>query len=99
MIQPTLPIVVYQRKETSMTNISELVHTVSVPEVATDAQIGTQVQGSIEIKRQEEERTEELDLTTKPEEKLAIQTLVTFPATTTPPSQALHRPSVEATPL
>ena len=85
----------------------------SVPEVATKAQDGTQVQigqvdtpisiaqvqGVIEIKRQEEERTEKSNLTTKPEEQLAIQTLVTLPTTSTTPSQALHKKSVEATPL
>ena len=38
-------------------------------------------------------------MTTKLEEQLAIQTLVTLLETTTPPSQALHRLSVEATPL
>lgn len=38
-------------------------------------------------------------MTTNPEEQLAIQILVTFPANATPPSQALHKLNVEATPL
>ena len=45
------------------------------------------------------DKTKELGMTTKLEEQLAIQTLVTLPQTTTPPSQALHRPSIEAIPL
>ena len=47
----------------------------------------------------EKDETEELGMTTKPKEKLAIQTLVTLPKIATPPSQALHRPSIEAIPL
>lgn len=43
MIQPPLPLVVYQRKEPSMTNISKLVHTMSVPKVSIEAQDTTQV--------------------------------------------------------
>ena len=38
-------------------------------------------------------------MTTKPKEKLVIQTLVTLPESATPPSQALQRLSIEATPL
>ena len=56
-------------------------------------------QGAIEIEKQEKNRTEELVLTTKLEDQLTIQTLVTLLQTATPPSQDLYRPSVEATPL
>ena len=38
-------------------------------------------------------------MTTNPKEKLVIQILVTFPTTTTPPSQELHKLTREATPL
>ena len=53
-----------------MTNIRKLVHTVSVIEVASNAQIRTQVQGVIE--RQEDVRTEVSDLDKNPKDKLAI---------------------------
>ena len=44
--------------------------------------------------------TEELVLTMKLEEQIAIYTLVTLPVSTSPiPSQTLHRPSVDATQL
>lgn len=81
-----------------MTNISKLVHIVFVPKFSIVAQVETHVQGAIEVERQEEKRTKELDLTTKPKDQLTIQTLVTFLRTATP-SQALHILSVEATPL
>ena len=65
MIQPTLPLLVYQRKETSMKNTKKLVQNVLVLEVVIEVQDGTQVQigqedtplsttlvqGVIEIKR------------------------------------------------
>ena len=38
-------------------------------------------------------------MTTKPEEQLAIQTLVTLPKISTHPSQSLHRLSIEVIPL
>ena len=43
--------------------------------------------------------TKEKDLTIKPEEQIAIQTHVNFLASSTPPSQCLHRLSIEAIPL
>lgn len=45
------------------------------------------------------DKSEELGITTKLEEKIAIKTLVTLPETDTPPSQALHRSSIEVIPL
>lgn len=59
----------------------------------------TQDQGTTKNVEQEEDRTEKLRLTTKYEEKLAIQTLVTLPGTATRPSQGLQRPSIEVIPL
>ena len=64
MIQPITTLTMYQRKEPFITNISKLVHTMSVLEVATEAQAikqvpmgqvytpspATQVQGAIEVK-------------------------------------------------
>ena len=47
-----------------MTNISELVHIVSVPEVSTVAQVRTQFQGAIKVERREEKKTKESNLTT-----------------------------------
>ena len=55
----------------------------------------TQDQGASMNEEKEKNRSEELGMTTKPEEKLAIQTLVNFLESTTPPSQALYRPSIE----
>ena len=96
-----------------MKNISKLVHTISVLEFSTKEQDGTpiqksqvdtpiptkQVQGAIKIKRKEEKRTVESNLTIQPKEKLEIQTLVSLLANATPSSQELQRPSVEPTPL
>lgn len=58
-----------------------------------------QVQGATKKVEPVKDRIEEIDLTKKLEEQLAIQTLVTLPGTATPPIQALHRPSIEAIPL
>ena len=59
----------------------------------------TQAQGVIEKVEPTKDRTKEKNLTTKLKEKLEIQTLVTLLGTTPPPSQALHRSSIEAIPL
>ena len=69
MIQPTIPIVVYQRKEKTMENINTMVQNVSVQEVTietqevTQDQIGqedtsiptTKTQGVIEIENKRKE--------------------------------------------
>ena len=65
VIQTTLPLIAYQNKKPSMTNINKLVQTMLVPEVVVEAQDTTQVptgqvdtptpttqvQGVIKIKR------------------------------------------------
>lgn len=58
-----------------------------------------QNQGVTGNTEKEKDKTEESSLTTKPEEKLAIQALALLPESTTPPSQALQRLSIEDTPL
>lgn len=113
-VQPIIPIVVYQRKETISSHVSTLVqiflvHVVSIVEkygipvlIGQEASPAptTQAQGDTEITKKEKDRIEDSVLSMKLEEVIAIQTLVTILDTATSiPSQALHRLSVEATPL
>lgn len=130
MVQATLPIVVYKRKEITTSTISTLVQSTPVlgnakekgndkdetngekkyereENEGTQAQIGkdvaptptTQDQGENKNVEKANDRTRELGLTTKHEEILAIQILVTFLESATPLSQSLHRSSIEAIPL
>lgn len=113
-VQPTMSIVVYQRKDTMSSHISTKVQTVSVPTITIIEKEGTPVQtsqeaspaptpqeqGGVETTVKEKDRTKYSILTMKLEEVIAIQTQVTLPDTaTSTPSQALHRPSKKSTPL